>query len=452
MNRVAALLIIVASFTLLPTASPAQATTPCVGDCDIDGRVAINELITGVGIALGSQPITVCAAFDTGADATVQVGELVSAVNSNLNGCLAAPALFGEATKLCVGMQPDWIAAADVDGDQIPDLVVVNRDSNDVSVLLGNGDGTFAEEVRYPVGGSPRAAASADYDGDRLHELPDLDGDGDPDIVTANRDDRGLSILSNLGDGTFAEATTIEIPDSRPMAVAAADLDDQPGYDIAVASAAPGDGAVFLYPGLAAGTTQVTGLEPRDLDVVDLDGDTLTDLVVCNLGSNDVWVSRGLGDGEFAPVATVPVGAEPRRLATGDIDGDGFAEIVTANQAGDSVSLIDNDAGSVAAHADTYDAGNNPRGVEIADIDGDGLGDLVIVGRGTDSLRILTGATSGVLALRQIIELPDSDCSGGELNRSRPRGVAIADLDGDDKLDLVSVNSGNDSISILLQR
>jgi len=67
--------------------SPVRAGAQCTGDCNADGTVAINELITGVNIALGSQPVSVCPSFDVSADGMVAINEIISGVNNALNGC-----------------------------------------------------------------------------------------------------------------------------------------------------------------------------------------------------------------------------------------------------------------------------------------------------------------------------------------------------------------------------
>ena len=91
-----------------------------------------------------------------------------------------------------VGGHPNGVAVADFNGDGIPDLATANGNDNDVSVLLGNGDGTFQGQVTYPAGGNPTSIAVADFN-----------GDGHPDIAVANQTDNTVSILLGNGDGTF---------------------------------------------------------------------------------------------------------------------------------------------------------------------------------------------------------------------------------------------------------
>jgi hypothetical protein len=105
------------------------------------------------------------------------------------------PDLFRPSGVYQVGNSPTFLATADFNGDKVPDLVTANINGQNVSVLLGLGDGTFAERVRYRVGELPRMLVAAD-----------LTQDGASDLVVVNNGSNSLSILKNRGDGTFEDA------------------------------------------------------------------------------------------------------------------------------------------------------------------------------------------------------------------------------------------------------
>jgi hypothetical protein len=176
---------------------------------------------------------------------------------------------------------PSHVVAADLDGDGELDLVTANPDRNNVSVLLNLGKGTFAAPVNYAAGKSPNTVSAAD-----------LDGDGKLDLVTANRDSNDVSVLLNKGWMTFA----------APVHYAA-------------------------------------GKRPNSVAVADLDGDGKLDLVTSNLESDTVSVLLNLGKGTFAAPIHLATGTRPTSVAAADLDGDGKPDLVTASSGSNSLNV-----------------------------------------------------------------------------------------------------------------
>jgi hypothetical protein len=102
----------------------------------------------------------------------------------------AAPAMFGPATNFAVGNGPGGIVRGDFDGDGNPDLVVANYNSNNISVLVGDGNGGFGKAKNFAVGDEPTGVISGDFD-----------GDGKPDLAVANYKADNVSVLLNTTDG-----------------------------------------------------------------------------------------------------------------------------------------------------------------------------------------------------------------------------------------------------------
>ena len=140
-------------------------------------------------------------------------------------------------TDYDVGDSPRSVFIADLDGDGDNDLAVANYGSRNVSVLLNNGDGTFADKVDYDVGYRPFSVFSAD-----------LDGDGDNDLAVANYGSRNVSVLLNNGDGTFADKVDYDVR-YRPGSVFSADLDGDGDNDLAVANYGSDNVSVLLNNG-----------------------------------------------------------------------------------------------------------------------------------------------------------------------------------------------------------
>ena len=257
-----------------------------------------------------------------------------------LLGALPAPAytqdLFGPPADYPAGDEPNSVFSADLDGDADSDLVVVNEDG--VSVLMNNGDGTFALNVDYPAGDEPNSVFSAD-----------LGGDGDNDLVVTNED--GVSVLMNNGDGTFA--LNVDYP---------------------------------------------TGDEPNSVFSADLDGDGDNDLVVTN--EDGVSVLLNNGDGTFTPKVDYDAGRHPQSVVIADLDGNGDKDLAVANRNSDNVSvLLNNGDGTFTPKVD-YDAGRHPQSVVIADLDGDGDKNLAVANRNSDNVSVLlnrSNVTPGVV-------------------------------------------------------
>jgi hypothetical protein len=148
---------------------------------------------------------------------------------------------FASGGSFAADNSPAAVAQADLNGDSKLDLVVANRGSNDVSVLLGNGDGTFQAPVNYDLpGASP---------GGKQVVAADLNGDGQLDLVVSTN--TGLSLLLGNGDGTFQAPLTYDLPGAGITALAVGDFNGDGWLDLVVANVGhyPGDVEVLLNDG-----------------------------------------------------------------------------------------------------------------------------------------------------------------------------------------------------------
>ena len=192
---------------------------------------------------------------------------------------------FGSKTDYPVGSSPVAIASADFNGDAISDLAVTNNGSNTVSILLGNSDGTFGTKTDYPTGPAPQGIAAADFN-----------TDGKTDLAVAYQTDslgNSISILLGNGDGTFAAATNIP-GGSNPFGILAADLTGGGNQDLAAADQA--GPSLDVMTGNGNGTFSIpvslpTGNGPVAVVAADLNGDGTLDSVVANESSNSVTVT-----------------------------------------------------------------------------------------------------------------------------------------------------------------
>ncbi|HLJ96792.1 MAG TPA: VCBS repeat-containing protein, partial [Gemmataceae bacterium] len=272
------------------------------------------------------------------------------------------------------------IVVADVNGDGIPDLVVL------AGVLLGNGNGTFQPLLAFSAGEGPNSLAVADFNGDGVLDIvtTNFGVGGDPrnPVVTEN----GVRILLGNGDGTFQAAQPIAIQpsDSRPAFVVVGDWNHDGNVDLAVASAESGTLTILLGKGdgtFQVGRTYMVGAGLTALAVADLNGDGQLDVVAANTGtflvSGKLTVFLGKGDGTFQPGHTYPIAPRPYTLsvAIGDFNHDGIADVVLADGSGARIFLGNGD-GTLQA-AQVYAAGSGGDLV-VADWNGDGLPDLAL--------------------------------------------------------------------------
>jgi hypothetical protein len=147
-------------------------------------------------------------------------------------------------TLLTLGINPNAVAVADLNRDGIPDVVVSNFGSNTVSVLLGNGDGTFQAAQNFNTGSGPDAVTAGDFN-----------GDGIPDLAVANQKDGTVSILLGNGNGTFKSGVAYPAA-SLPLALAMGDFNGDGKTDLAVGDATALSGNVSLLFGNGDGTFQ----------------------------------------------------------------------------------------------------------------------------------------------------------------------------------------------------
>ncbi|WNG15258.1 FG-GAP repeat domain-containing protein [Cystobacter fuscus] len=227
---------------------------------------------------------------------------------------------------------PSGVAVADFNGDGKLDIATANFVGNTVSILLGNGDGTFQTAVPHAMPGTPSSVAAAD-----------LNGDGKLDLVTGNYNGRSVGVLLGNGDGTFQPAVTTSLGGRFVQVAAVGDLNGDGKPD--VAASLFNDKLVGVLLGNGDGTLQSAINYPvangaGDLEIADFNGDGRADVAGTLYSSNAVGVLLGNGDGTLQAAINFAVGTGPFYMAVGDLNGDGKRDIVTANYTGGSSSVL----------------------------------------------------------------------------------------------------------------
>jgi hypothetical protein len=285
------------------------------------------------------------------------------------------------------------VVAGDFNGDGILDLATANwQSSNSVSIFLGNGDGTFQAPLTFPTGGSTPTGLA----------LGDFNGDGNLDLAVTNVFSNSITVFLGNGDGTLRSGTTYAVG-SFPITVRAGDFNRDGKLDLAVVNTGAGgfsDDTVTILLGNGDGTfrtgaTYVVGSHPYSAVVADFNGDGILDIATANEVSNTVGVLLGMGDGTFRPAVQYPDSPDPIWIEAGDFNHDGAVDLVTANDQGNALHVFLGNGDGTFGPFKSFDAGTRPDSVAVGDWNGDGFLDLAATNEFTNNVAVLLNAAEG---------------------------------------------------------
>jgi hypothetical protein len=347
-------------------------------------------------------------------------------------------------------LNPYAVAIGDLNGDGLPDLVATNHDPSTLSVLLGNGAGSFASKVDYFTGSTPWTIAIGDFN-----------RDGRPDLAVGDVGSANVSVLLGTGGGVFAARTDYPTG-TYPYKVAVGDLNGDGLLDLVTANGGSNTVSVLLgngAGGFAPKTDFPTGTNPISVAIGDLNGDGKPDLAVADNGYPPFGVSLLLGNGlgGFAPKIDLSVGAYPYDIAIGDVNGDGRNDLVVANSYYAAASvLLGNGAGGFAGYVD-YPTVSGPTAVVLADFNGDGRLDIgAAAGTGASILNSLVrtrtslSASPGIAVVGAPMTLT-ANVSGIAPGSGVPAGT-VSFFDGFTLLGTSPVNAGVAGLALFAPR
>jgi flagellin-like hook-associated protein FlgL len=336
---------------------------------------------------------------------------------------------FTESATHNVGIHPTFVQLVDINNNGILDMVTAGglAGSGNVSVSLGNGDGTFKARASYVIGPIQREFA-----------VGDLNGDGILDIVTANYGETTSNVLIGAGNGTFSLGLSFEVG-TNPFSVALGDLNGDGTLDMAVADV-NGDAAATLIGNgngtFQSKTTFQAGIDPCAVRLADFNSDGILDMVTIDRGSARASIYIGNGDGTFNSRASYLPGNNTTSVAIGDLNGDGILDLATSSYGGPISILTGNGNGTFAPRV-TYENSTGTNFINLTDINGDGILDAITANRTSNSISVFLGNSDGTFNQRT------TNYSAS------PFSVATGDVNGDGGIDIVSASINSHLMAIL---
>lgn len=430
-----ALLVILIAFGAHASPPPLPAEVVSTNDDPLDPTMRPPNLITIANVGDDAFPDLITVVSN---DATVSV------LLGNGDGSFALPSLYPVADPTFI--RTVGIAIADLDGDGIPDLATANREDQggfevgNVSVLLGNADGSFRAPASFPAGPACKTVAIADINGDSI-----------PDLITANDDvlDQ-VSLLVGNGDGTFQSFQTVSMDTmgGTPVGAAAIDLNDDATVDLLTVwngvplsglygvSVRLGNGDGSFQSALATETPSSTA----HFTLFDADLDGNLDVVEATL--SNIQILLGNGDGTFE-IGDQMAADSVSSLAATDVDSDGFTDLVLARFL-DGLSVRFGTGDGSFGPQDNYEFGSAPREIAAGDLDGDGVADIVSsVDRSQGSVRsdltVLIGNGDGTFSPRLVAGFRS-------ISGTRTDKIAL-EFNGDGHIDLINLVRANGEVT-----
>ncbi len=324
------------------------------------------------------------------------------------------------------------------EGSPLPDIVVVSANPDQATVLINDGQGGFEVTAQFPTGVVPDAVI-----------LGECTGDNQPDLVVTHLSASDVLLFPGLGDGTFGTGQPLFMPNgSRTSGLTYGDANHDAIPDVLICDI--DNDRIIMFPGLAdafgnpAGTHGgpvpiPVGLSPIDIALGDLDSDGLDDIAVTNFDGQTIDIKVHTGANQFVTVESLQVDGRPALLHVADVTGDGYNDVVTSVLSRSTVALFPGKASGGFGEQRQFGASGSPYRPLSEDLNQDGRPDMIVASTGTDRLNIYFGDDDGLTgALYERTPL------------ANPEFVANADFFGDGSIHVAVSSFDSDSVAIMV--
>jgi hypothetical protein len=342
--------------------------------------------------------------------------------------------------------------ATDLDGDGYLDMMIVNEDSADLRIFMNDRTGRFKPFVQPTTPLDERASPS---------EASDFNRDGIVDLVTANLNADNLSVLIGKGDGTFLPGrkypTKTSSGSAQPRGVAVLDIDGDGDVDIVNTNNNNSTMAMFVNDGAGNfGTPMIFDAGHRTgtrvdgefgLFDADLNEDGIIDLVIGGKRAGGTVVNLGTGAGGFTFGGAYGPATTPWQIAVGDLNGDGHEDVVTsdadlnADESKDTATVLLGDGKGGLRVVQSHKALGAPFAVDVGDLDGDGDLDMIVSNYRGSAWQLFENAGPGEQIFRELTaeQHPAADAASCAI---------LADVDNDGDLDIIEIDENRDEFHV----
>jgi uncharacterized repeat protein (TIGR01451 family) len=358
-------------------------------------------------------------------------------------------ALFSPYSAIATGSRPQGVAVGDVNGDGLADVVLITSFNFDPAhdfklyVFLQQPDGQLAPQVVYATAASDLSIPAQSV------QIGDVNGDGRQDIVLGNGSN--IEVFLQRADGSLAPSVVYPTPMAQIIRIG--DVNNDGRADVVGLDWNSNNVAVFLQN--AGGTlapavlyfAQHGGF--NDLDLGDVNGDGLTDIVVMSGQGflyNVVVIPQAASGGFNAPVPySIASGGLTQGVAIGDLNGDGRNDIVVTyggNKPNSKIGVLYQNAAGGLNPAVSFDSLDIPESVEIADVNRDGRPDIIVVHAGWQYAGVYLQNADGSLQAEELYFITYSPGYA-------PQGLAVGDFNGDGLPDLAIADYDHGLVTLL---